>query len=574
MRNWIVETWKKVAGTIKVAAVEHTKVMVITSCVVVAGATGTGVTVATVLQRNNAIQANAETVQETTQEHTTMLPTVTQTTEEATTEEETTEEQTEASEIIAMEDLNIVDMAQAEVAPDGGRDESVDSSSVETKPSEIYEVNDLVHGIDVSFWQGDIDWTAVADSGIRFAIIKCAGRGYGGGSLYEDPKFKQNIQGALANGIQVGIYFFSQAITEEEAIEEASMTINMIRSYQITYPVAIDFESGDGYRQNNISVDERTRICQVFCDKISEYGYQPMIYSCRNDLRDNVNIGALSANYKIWMAQYFNKYYRDGYDYEYGDPLPSPSWNYQIWQYNSKGSVPGISGHVDMNLAFFGYANYKVDNMQDPAITIANDSFTAVAGDKSTEPDIHAGVKAVNCIGYETEYTTHIYNSDGDSIDADVAYASAGIYKITYSFNDPKSGKISKDVTLHVVSPIQLNIKNQTYTTVEGTSVNLRQGLSATDANGKDATSSITYVIASNGVIVDEATAMKTAGDYVVTYSFADSMKLQPTVTKTVTLTVTPKETQSQQPSKDEGSSESVSTKTESSSSVKADEKK
>ncbi|MDD3239211.1 MAG: hypothetical protein PHW47_03835, partial [Lachnospira sp.] len=272
------------------------------------------------------------------------------------------------------------------------------------------------------------------------------------------------------------------------------------------------------------------------------------------------------------FAKYYYRYQDTDEIFQYGDKLPAFDYGYQMWQYKSKGSVPGISGYVDMNIAFFSYSGFKVDS-KEAEITVPKETITAVAGVKSTEPNIHDGVKAINSIGYEMEYNTYIYNSNGDSVDASTAYANAGIYKISYSFTDPKNGIIQKDITLNVVSPIQLNATKKSFTTQEGKSINLREGLSAKDANGKDATASVTYVITLNGVVVDEATAMNTTGQYNVTYSLVDSMGVQSTLKETSTLIVTPKETQaSEQPSNGEDISSSSSS-TEGSASSQSSEK-
>lgn len=585
MRNWIVETWKKVAGTIKVAAVEHTKVMVITSCVVVAGATGTGVTIATVMHKNNSIQVSAETVQETTQEQTTMLSTVAETTtaeEETTTEEETTEAKIEEMiasgnvEILSMEQLDVKDSSEVEIAQNNKVD-VVEDTSDNTVSSEMYEVNGLVRGIDVFSGQGDIDWSQVAESGIKFAIIQCGYRGYGTGNLAQDRCFEQNIQGALANGIQVGVYFFSQAVSVEEAYQEACLTLDIIQGYQITYPVSYDWETGYDsetgapFRANSVGSNElRTKMCETFCDVIASRGYTPMAYYCENDWKNAVDASALTSKYKTWFAKYFYKYYDTGVDYQDGDNLPTFEWGYQIWQYTSTGSVSGISGNVDMNLALFSYENYEVQT-QPVKIVVPADLITMVAG--GVEPDIHQGVQAYNFLGKEATYETYIYNSNGDSIDVATAFANVGTYKISYSFNDPKNGKITKDVNLNVVNPIQLNISMKAFTTQAGTSINLNNGVSAKDANGKDATASVTYVITLNGAVVDEATVMKKTGQYIVTYSFADSMGIQSILRESATLTVTPKPTESEssQSSTDASSSINPSSSSSAENSLKVD---
>ncbi|MCQ2522299.1 MAG: glycoside hydrolase family 25 protein [Lachnospiraceae bacterium] len=196
-----------------------------------------------------------------------------------------------------------------------------------------------VKGIDVSAFQGDIDWTKVAQSGVKFAFIRVGYRGYGSGAMVEDEKFRQNIEGALANGIDVGVYFFDQAINAAEALEEAQFVLERIAGYNITYPIAIDIETVDDKvaRGMTISSAERTIICRTFCDAISNAGYKPMIYGNNYSFFAMLDMNQLS-DVPMWYA-FFNTYLYN--PYQCG-----------IWQYSSTGSVNGINGAVDMNIAF------------------------------------------------------------------------------------------------------------------------------------------------------------------------------------------------------------------------------
>lgn len=196
-----------------------------------------------------------------------------------------------------------------------------------------------VLGIDVSKHNGTIDWAAVKNSGVSYVIIRCGYRGSTTGALIEDPKFKSNIKGAQAAGLKVGIYFFTQAINEAEAVEEASMVLQLIKSYAISYPVYLDVESSGG-RADGISKDVRTAVCKAFCATIANSGYTSGIYANKTWLNEKISPSALGGH-KIWLAQY----------------AAAPTYNgpYHMWQYSSKGSVSGISGRVDMNLSYLGY---------------------------------------------------------------------------------------------------------------------------------------------------------------------------------------------------------------------------
>lgn len=192
-------------------------------------------------------------------------------------------------------------------------------------------------GIDVSKWQGDIDWGAVASSGISFAIIRAGYRGASTGALIEDPYFRKNIAGATRAGIKVGVYFFTQAITEAEAIEEASMTLSLVSGYNLSYPIFIDTESASNGRANGLDKGTRTAVVDAFCRTIANAGQRPGIYASKNWYNNNLNAPALS-NYCIWVAQY--------------NATCTYSGKYNIWQYSSAGSVPGIKGRVDMNISY------------------------------------------------------------------------------------------------------------------------------------------------------------------------------------------------------------------------------
>ena len=196
-------------------------------------------------------------------------------------------------------------------------------------------------GIDVSKHNGAIDWGAVKNSGVSFVIIRCGYRGSSTGALIEDPMFRSNIQGALKAGLKVGIYFFTQAVNEVEAVEEASMVLSLIKGYTISYPVFLDVEPSNGGRGDGINASTRTAVCKAFCQTVQNSGYKAGIYANKEWLNKFIDAPSLSS-YKIWLAQY----------------AAAPSYSrtkYDMWQYSSKGSVTGISGNVDMNISYMGY---------------------------------------------------------------------------------------------------------------------------------------------------------------------------------------------------------------------------
>ncbi|MDE6748146.1 MAG: Ig-like domain-containing protein, partial [Lachnospiraceae bacterium] len=197
-----------------------------------------------------------------------------------------------------------------------------------------------VLGIDVSKWNGNIDWNAVRNSGISYAIIRCGYRGSTTGALIEDPKFRANIQGAQNAGIKVGVYFFTQAVNDVEAVEEASMVLSLIKGYNLSLPVFLDVEatSGNSGRADGISADSRTAVCSAFCRTIQNSGYKAGIYANKTWFNSFINTPSLTS-YKIWLAQY----------------AAAPTYTrtrIDMWQYSSKGTVSGINGNVDMNISY------------------------------------------------------------------------------------------------------------------------------------------------------------------------------------------------------------------------------
>ncbi|MBR1470387.1 MAG: Ig-like domain-containing protein [Lachnospiraceae bacterium] len=199
-----------------------------------------------------------------------------------------------------------------------------------------------VIGIDVSQWNGSIDWNKVKAAGVDYVIIRCGYRGYTSGVLVEDPKFRSNVQGAAAAGLKVGIYFFTQAINEVEAVEEASMCLSLIRGYNITYPVFIDteFTTSRNGRADGLNKAARSAVCRAFCETIRSGGYSAGVYCSKSWLGPSVDLNVIGG-YKIWMAHYVSQT-----DY---------TGHYDMWQYSKNGSVSGIQGAVDMDYSYMGY---------------------------------------------------------------------------------------------------------------------------------------------------------------------------------------------------------------------------
>ena len=220
------------------------------------------------------------------------------------------------------------------------------------KHQRVPETEQLTLGIDVARYQGTIDWQQAADSGIDFAMVRLGYRAQADGTIQEDPNARYNLQEAAKAGIPLGAYFFSTAISEEEAKEEAAWVAELLADYPITYPVAYDCENFDdpGSRQYHLTRSERTDLALVFLETLEKLGYEGMFYASKNDLQfENAwETSRIEEKYKIWVAQYPDQPYP-------ATPQSSYDGPHQMWQYSTTGSVPGISQSVDLNVAYFGY---------------------------------------------------------------------------------------------------------------------------------------------------------------------------------------------------------------------------
>ena len=195
-------------------------------------------------------------------------------------------------------------------------------------------------GIDVSSHQGEIDWKKVAAAGVDFAIIRAGYRGYTVGNIMADPYFQYNIENATAAGLDVGVYFFSQAVNEAEAREEAYQTLEWIRGYDVTYPVVFDWEyvndsSSRTYNMSNQAIIDCTK---AFCEVVEAAGYQAMTYGNPNMVSKGYDLSQLQ-DYPFWLAHYTYNWTPTSFQYYY-----------DMWQYSSNGSVDGIEGRVDLNI--------------------------------------------------------------------------------------------------------------------------------------------------------------------------------------------------------------------------------
>ncbi|MCM1185885.1 MAG: hypothetical protein NC251_05100 [Lachnoclostridium sp.] len=245
-------------------------------------------------------------------------------------------------EYLAIEDISLLIKTEDEVdaKAEDTRQQDALSDADRSEMQNLRPTTGNAHvGIDVSKWNGDIDWDKVKAEGVEFAIIRAGYRGSVTGSIVQDPKFEDNIKGATAAGIKVGVYFFTQAVNEVEAVEEASAVLRLVREYSLDYPIFIDTEGAGGSgRADSLDKETRTLVCEAFCRTVSNAGIRGGVYASRNWYNNNLDMNRLDAYY-IWLAEYRSTPLYQGY--------------YQMWQHTSKGKVDGIKGNVDLDIAYY-----------------------------------------------------------------------------------------------------------------------------------------------------------------------------------------------------------------------------
>lgn len=265
-----------------------------------------------------------------------------------------------AQEIFSVEGTGITE-AEIDTQETSGAEDTEESTTEYPEEVPVRQVlvagdapmtDEITLGIDVSRYQGTIDWAKVAAAGIDFAMIRVGNRTLEDGTIVEDSNARYNLQEATANGVRVGAYFFSTAISEAEALEEADWTAELLKGYPVTYPVVYDCERYEKpeSRQHYMTKGERSALAEVFLERIYEHGYTPMIYGGRSELDQDAQwlTSELEQRYMVWVAWYPEVPFPETPDAGYAGA-------HDMWQYSNTGSVDGIEGPVDRNVAYFGY---------------------------------------------------------------------------------------------------------------------------------------------------------------------------------------------------------------------------
>ena len=283
----------------------------------------------------------------------------------------------------------------------------------------------IQHGIDVSYHNGDLDWSTIKAAGVDFAILRAAYRGYAEeGTLVKDRKFAEYIRGAQSYGIPVGAYIYSQAVTTKEAVQEANYILNIVRGYSLDLPIVFDYEFAgvktgrldSAWSSGKLNKSKMTDIALAFCDTIKNAGYDAMVYANKTFLSKNLDHEVIeNAGYDVWLAHYTTNTNYTG--------------DYKIWQYTSSGKIPGIEGkRFDCNFMYSGTISMslKISNIPnqiyqgydvEPSVTVTNGGTVLTEG---------------------TDYTVTYQNNSGIGT-ATVNVFGAGIYdgyiNLTKTFN-------------------------------------------------------------------------------------------------------------------------------------------
>ena len=221
------------------------------------------------------------------------------------------------------------------------------------------ETESVVLGIDVAKYQGTIDWQALAGAGVKFAMVRLGYRTAEDGVIVEDSNARYNLQEGARAGIPMGAYFFSTAISKEEAKEEAAWVADLVAKYPITYPIVYDCEGFLDNRQKDLSNSERTDIALAFLKEIKRLGYEPMFYGSKSELENGWDMGRIEKHYKVWVAQYPDAPYPE-------TPMSSYQGKHAMWQFSKSARVVGLEQSVDMNLAYFAYDGIEPPKDSEP----------------------------------------------------------------------------------------------------------------------------------------------------------------------------------------------------------------
>ncbi len=335
-----------------------------------------------------------------------------------------------------------------QVMPNGGASADISDAVQETAPQKI------TLGIDVSKYQGTINWAQVADAGVDFAMVRVGYRTQVSGEIVADTNAKYNMQEATKHGIKLGVYFFSTATTQDEAVQEANWVADFIAQYSITYPVAYNCEgfSDPENRQYSLSKTQRTDLALAFLRTIAQRGYTPMFYAAKNELQADAQweTSRIAPSYQIWVAQYPAQPYPQ-------TSASSYTGKHTMWQYTAAGTVPGISGRVDLNVAYFGYDQSQAPQDTQPPEQVTPDiealmTFTPV--NETVTAKIETNLRNIPSQGSDS---TVCYTLKNGETATRIGISTSGWSKVVFNGNTyyAVSSYLTTDLNYQVPEPTQ-----------------------------------------------------------------------------------------------------------------------
>ena len=292
------------------------------------------------------------------------------------------------------------------------------------------ETEDITFGIDVARYQGTIDWQKVAVSGVDFAMVRLGYRSMADGTIKPDSNARYNLQEASRAGLPMGGYFFSTAISAEEAMEEAAWVAKMVEQYPITYPIVYDCEmfTDPDSRQYHLTKEERTDIALAFLKTIEQLGYEGMFYASKNDMTEDARweVSRIQEDYKIWVAQYPDPPYPT-------TPASSYTGIHQMWQYSMSGIVPGISQDVDLDIAYFGYDGIEPPKNPEPPAEAAPDVTALMDFQEVLESVTAKESTRLRNMPSQDEDSRVLFTLENGEVARRIAVSSSGWSKLIYN---------------------------------------------------------------------------------------------------------------------------------------------
>ena len=397
-----------------------------------------------------------------------------------------------------------------------------DYTSVTYYHKSDYEDAQLLNGIDVSWWQAknkkttSLDWNKIHNAGIDFAFVRVASRDTSDGSIYEDTAADSHIQAALKNKVNVGLYIFSQALTEKEAQEEANYVLNLAKKYKwsVTLPIVIDREKGSYNRltAGKLSKAKETAVCQAFADTITKAGYQAAVYASYSWIKSYINTDSLE-DCIIWIARYNNTTTSNS---KSGEPYADTAYDYEFWQYSSVAKVSGYTGNLDVNF-WYKDTSAKTGGLK---ATVGN-AFDPVKLTWSKAADGVTGYRVYRYDETQKKYVNIKQTSSRSYTDTDVQSGKSYQYKVRCywtiggtNYYGAYSSVVEATVPPAQVTGVKLQKRSSLYLTLGWDKISGASGYRVYKYNSSKKTYESVVTLSGGSVTSYQVTGLKDATEY------------------------------------------------------------